>query len=118
MASEIDIKERSIFVLTKFKKGWLPKDVIEEVIDRYSLAPSTAKNFVYDLHAEYKKSLKDLSDDAASYCLGTLQGIVSDSLEEGDRNSALRAIDQIQKVTKVGGDDNKVDLNIRFDFGE
>lgn len=118
MSSEAEIKERTLFVLKKFKKGWLPKDVIDEVINKYGVAPTTAKNFVYDIHAEYKKSLKELSDDAANYCLGVLQGIVSDSLGDDDRTSALRALDQIQKVTKVGSDDNKVDLNVRFDFGE
>ena len=114
--SEAEVKERRIFVFNKLKKGWKPKDIIEEIIDKYGLTENYANKFVYDLNKMYNESLKDISNDAASYCIGTLQGIICDSLEEKDRSNALKAIDILQKITKLTDNTQKVDLDIKFDF--
>lgn len=114
--SESEVRERKIFVFNKLKKGWKPRDIIEEIIDKYQLSENYANKFVYNCNKEFNESLKDISDNAASYCIGTLQGIISDSLEEKDRSNALKAIDILQKITKVGGDNPQQDLNIRFTF--
>ena len=114
--SENEVKERKIFVFNKLKKGWKPRDIIEEVIDKYGLTENYANKFVYDLNKMFNESLKDISDNAANYCIGVLQGVISDSLDEKDRTSALKAIDLLQKVTKVGSEDTNKDLNIRFTF--
>lgn len=114
--SEAEVRERKIFVFNKLKKGWKPKDIIEEVIDKYGLTENYANKFVYNCNKEYNESLKEISDSAANYCIGVLQGIVVDSLEEKDRANALKAIDLLQKVTKVGSEDTNRDLNIRFTF--
>ena len=114
--SESEVRERKIFVFNKLKKGWKPKDIIEEIIDKYQLSENYANKFVYNCNKEFNESLKDISDNAANYCIGTLQGIISDSLDEKDRSNALKAIDLLQKVTKVGGDNPQQDLNIRFTF--
>ena len=114
--SETEVRERKIFVFNKLKKGWKPKEIIEEVIDKYGLTENYANKFVYNCNKEFNESLKDISDNAANFCIGVLQGVISDSLEEKDRTNALKAIDLLQKVTKVGGDDTNKDLNIRFTF--
>ena len=114
--SEAEVRERKIFVFNKLKKGWKPKEIITEIEDKYGLTENYASKFVYECNKMYNESLKDISNDVASYCIGVLQGIVVDSLEEKDRTSALKAIDLLQKVTKVGSDDTNRDLNIRFTF--
>ena len=114
--SENEVKERKIFVFNKLKKGWKPRDIIEEVIDKYGLTENYANKFVYDLNKMFNESLKDISDNAANYCIGTLQGIICDSLEEKDRSNALKAIDILQKITKLTDNTQKVDLDIKFDF--
>ena len=114
--SEAEVRERKIFVFNKLKKGWKPRDIIDEIIDKYQLSENYANKFVYNCNKEFNESLKDISDNAASFCIGTLQGIICDSLEEKDRSNALKAIDLLQKVTKVGGDNPQQDLNIRFSF--
>lgn len=113
--SESEVRERKIFVFNKLKKGYKVKDIIEELIDEYQLSENYANKFAYECNKMYNESLKDISNDVASYCIGTLQGIISDSLDEKDRTSALKAIDLLQKITKVGSEDTK-DLNIRFTF--
>ena len=114
--SEAEVRERKIFVFNKLKKGWKPKEIITEIEDKYGLTENYANKFVYNCNKEFNDSLKDISDNAASYCIGTLQGIICDSLEEKDRANALKAIDLLQKVTKVGSEDTNRDLNIRFTF--
>ena len=114
--NEAEIRERKIFVFNKLKKGWKPRDIIDEVIDKYQLSENYANKFVYNCNKEFNESLKDISDNAASYCIGTLQGIISDSLDEKDRSNALKAIDLLQKITKLTDNTQKVDLDIKFDF--
>ena len=114
--SEAEVRERKIFVFNKLKKGWKPKEIITEIEDKYGLTENYANKFVYNCNKEFNESLKDISDNAANYCIGVLQGVISDSLEEKDRTNALKAIDLLQKVTKVGGEDTNKDLNIRFTF--
>ena len=114
--SENEVRERKIFVFNKLKKGWKPKDIIEELIDKYQLSENYANKFAYNCNKEFNESLKDISDNAASYCIGTLQGIICDSLEEKDRSNALKAIDILQKITKLTDNTQKVDLDIKFDF--
>lgn len=114
--SEAEVRERKIYVFNKLKKGWKPRDIIEEIIDKYQLSENYANKFVYNCNKEFNESLKDISDNAASYCIGTLQGIISDSLEEKDRSNALKAIDILQKITKLTDNTQKVDLDIKFDF--
>lgn len=114
--SEAEVRERKIFVFNKLKKGWKVKDIIEELIDKYQLSENYANKFAYNCNKEFNESLKDISNDAASYCIGTLQGIICDSLEEKDRSNALKAIDILQKITKLTDNTQKVDLDIKFDF--
>ena len=114
--SESEVRERKIYVFNKLKKGWKPRDIIDEIIDKYQLSENYANKFVYNCNKEFNESLKDISNDAASYCIGTLQGIICDSLEEKDRSNALKAIDILQKITKLTDNTQKVDLDIKFDF--
>ena len=114
--SEAEVRERKIYVFNKLKKGWKPRDIIDEVIDKYQLSENYANKFVYNCNKEFNESLKDISDNAATYCIGTLQGIICDSLEEKDRSNALKAIDILQKITKLTDNTQKVDLDIKFDF--
>ena len=114
--SEAEIRERKIYVFNKLKKGCKPRDIIDEVIDKYQLSENYANKFVYNCNKEFNESLKDISDNAANFCIGTLQGIICDSLEEKDRSNALKAIDILQKITKLTDNTQKVDLDIKFDF--
>ena len=114
--SEAEVRERKIFVFNKLKKGWKVKDIVEELIDKYQLSENYANKFTYSCNKEFNESLKEISDNAANYCIGVLQGVISDSLEEKDRSNALKAIDILQKITKLTDNTQKVDLDIKFDF--
>ena len=65
--SEAEVRERRLFVFNKLKKGYKPKEIIEEVIDKYGLTENYANKFVYNCNKEFNESLKDISDNAANF---------------------------------------------------
>lgn len=108
--------EKRKFITQQLKKGRLPKEVIEMVMEKYDVNRDWAASLTYSCNAQIKESLKDLYDDAADYLTSNLQALAADALEKNDRKSALKAYELLAKITKVGSEDGKIDFNIHFDF--
>ena len=105
------------YAIQQYRKGRLPVQVIPEIAEKYGYTESTAFDRAYDAWKRFKQSLAHISDNAAEYCLGTLQKIVEDSMECEDRKNALKAIDQISKILKLTESERKeIDVNVQFDF--
>ena len=105
------------YAIQQYRKGRLPVQVIPEIAEKYGYTESTAFDRAYDAWKRFKESLAHISDNAAEYCLGTLQKIVEDSMECEDRKNALKAIDQISKILKLTESERKeIDVNVQFDF--
>ena len=105
------------YAIQQYRKGRLPVQVIPEIMEKYDYTESTAFDRAYDAWKRFKTSLAHISDNAAEYCLGTLQKIVEDSMECEDRKNALKAIDQIAKILKLTESERKeIDVNVQFDF--
>ena len=105
------------YAIQQYRKGRLPVQVIPEIAEKYGYTESTAFDRAYDAWKRFKQSLAHISDNAAEYCLGTLQKIVEDSMECEDRKNALKAIDQIAKILKLTESERKeIDVNVQFDF--
>ena len=105
------------YAIQQYRKGRLPAQVIPEIMEKYEYTESTAFDRAYDAWKRFKTSLAHISDNAAEYCLGTLQKIVEDSMECEDRKNALKAIDQIAKILKLTESERKeIDVNVQFDF--
>ena len=105
------------YAIQQYRKGRLPVQVIPEIVEKYGYTESTAFDRAYDAWKRFKTSLAHISDNAAEYCLGTLQKIVEDSMECEDRKNALKAIDQISKILKLTESERKeIDVNVQFDF--
>lgn len=105
------------YAIQQYRKGRLPVQVIPEIMEKYDYTESTAFDRAYDAWKRFKQSLAHISDNAAEYCLGTLQKIVEDSMECEDRKNALKAIDQIAKILKLTESERKeIDVNVQFDF--
>jgi hypothetical protein len=109
-------REKRKYIIRHLRRGKLPKQVIELVMEEYGIQKDQAAALVYNCNKEIKDSLQDLYDDAADYLTNNLQALAEQAIEAGDRKSALKAYEQLAKICKVGVDDNKVDLNIHFDF--
>lgn len=108
--------ERRKFIIDQLKKGKLPKEVIVLTVEKFDVSYSIADKLVYNCNKEIKESLQDFYDEAADYIVSNLQDINQEAREKGDRKSALKALEQLAKIVKVGADDNKIDFNIHFDF--
>ena len=105
------------YAIQQYRKGRLPVQVIPEIMEKYEYTESTAFDRAYVAWKRFKESLAHISDNAAEYCLGTLQKIVEDSMECEDRKNALKAIDQIAKILKLTESERKeIDVNVQFDF--
>ena len=105
------------YAIKQYRKGRLPAQVIPEIMEKFEYAESTAYDRAYDAWKKYKQSLAHISDNAAEYCLGTLQKIVEDSMNDKDRKNALKALDQIAKILKLTEAERKeIDVNVQFDF--
>lgn len=112
--------ERKKFINKHLRRGKLPAQVIELVMEEYDLAYDTSYQLVYAVNKEIKDSLKDLSDNAAEYLMNNLQSLAEQSLEDKDRKTAIKAYELLAKITKVGQEENKttINLNFGFDFSE
>ena len=104
------------YAIKQYRKGRLPAQVIPEIMEKFEYAESTAYDRAYDAWKRFKQSLAHISDNAAEYCLGTLQKIVEESMNDKDRKNALKALDQIAKILKLTEGDRKVDVNVNFGF--
>lgn len=110
--------EKKKYICKRLRRGALPKQVIEEVMEKYGIAYDTSYQLVYGCNKDIKDNLKDLAEDAANYLLNNLQSLAEQALEDGDKKSALKAYELLAKVTKVGSEDGKttVDINFGFEF--
>ena len=105
------------YAIQQYRKGRLPAQVIPEIMEKYEYTESTAYDRAYDAWKRFKQSLAHISDNAAEYCLGTLQKIVEESMNDKDRKNALKALDQIAKIMKLTESERKeIDVNVQFDF--
>ena len=105
------------YAIQQYRKGRLPVQVIPEIVEKYGYTESTAFDRAYDAWKRFKESLAHITDNAAEYCLGTLQKIVEESMNDKDRKNALKAIDQIARILKLTESERKeIDVNVQFDF--
>lgn len=113
---QVKTKERKKFIAKHLKRGKVPAQVIELVMEEYGLAYDTSFQLVYAVNKEINDSLKELYDNAAQYLTRNLQGVAEEALDDKDRKSALKAYELLAKICKVGSEDGKMDININFGF--
>ena len=112
-------KLRDIEIVNKLRKGVTPSRVIQWAIDEYDLAPSSARDLVYKLNTAYRKSVKELCDDAAEYLMATLIADIEDCEDKGDKKNKIKCMEMLAKVTKVFDDKPSVTVNnYGFEFGD
>ena len=108
--------EKKKFIAKHLKKGKLPRQVIELVMEEYGIAHDTAYQLVYAVNKDINDSLKELSDNAAQYLLNNLQALAAEAMDDGDRKSAIKSYELLMKLCKVGQEETRTDININFGF--
>lgn len=108
--------EKKKWIIGRLRKGRLPKQLIEEVMEKYDLKVDQAEKLVYDCNKNLKESLKEMYDDAAGYISNNVQAIAEDALDAKDRKAAIEAYKLLAKVLKVGSEDGKQEVTVNFGF--
>lgn len=108
--------ERRKYAMKYLRRGKLPKDVIEMVMEEYGIAYDTAYQLVYAVNKEINDNLKELAENAANYLMNNVQSLAAASIEDGDKKTALKSYELLAKICKIGQEDNKTDININFGF--
>lgn len=109
-------KDMKKYVFKKLRSGAVPKFLIEDVMEKYSIGESQARRIVYDCNATLNKTVEEMANDAASYVIRNLQKLAEDAIEEGDRKNAIKSMELLAKITKIAESDGKLDVNVTFDF--
>lgn len=114
--NQVKTIDRKKFIARHLRRGKVPAQVIELVMEEYGLGYDQSYQLVYNVNKEINDSLKELYDKAAEYLVRNLQSLAAEALEDKDRKSALKAYEQLAKICKVGADDGKQDITINFGF--
>lgn len=109
-------KDMKKYIFKKLRSGAVPKFLIEDVMEKYSLGESQARRVVYDCNATINKTVEEMAGEAADYVIRNLQKIAEDALEDGDRKNAIKSMELLAKITKIAESDGKLDVNVTFDF--
>lgn len=114
--NQVKTIDRKKFIARHLRRGKVPAQVIELVMEEYGLGYDQSYQLVYNVNKEINDSLKELYDKAAEYLVRNLQSLAAEALDDKDRKSALKAYEQLAKICKVGADDGKQDITINFGF--
>lgn len=117
------VRQVDLFIINLLRRGYRPASVIDRVVSVFGYAESTARNKVYALNSQLRKSNSELLSDAKDYIVTTLVGAIEDCNELSERVTAdairvkLGAIKQLSDVCKLS-DSGRSDVTIHFDFGD
>lgn len=115
---QIKSEAKRHLIISDIAKGMTYHDIVDKYVDEWGLGLKSVQNIVNDA-VDYMRS------DAAKETLISmnttrLENIISDSMKEGDRKSAIKAIDTQNKMAgaytekvQIEGD---TEINLNFEF--
>ena len=109
-------KDMKKYIFKKLRSGAVPKFLIEDVIEKYDIGESQARRIVYDCNATLNTTVEEMANEAASYVMRNLQKLTEDSIEAGDRKSAVKSMELLAKITKITDDRPNITVNTNFGF--
>ena len=109
-------KDMKKYIFKKLRSGAVPKFLIEDVMEKYALGETQARRIVYDCNATLNTTVEEMANEAASYVMRNLQKLTEDSIEAGDRKSAVKSMELLAKITKITDDRPNITVNANFGF--
>lgn len=107
-------------IITEIAKGTRYTDIVKKYMDEWGLSRKTVEMAV-DEAIKFMRE-ESTKDTLIAMNMQRLDSIISDSMEDGDRKAAIKAIDTQNKLAggyvekvKVEGDS---EINLVFDIGE
>lgn len=115
---QINLEAKRYLIVSDIASGMTYMDIVRKYEKEWGLSHGSVMNIVNDC-VEYMRSEK-AKDTLVSINMQRLENIIADSMQEGDRKNAIKAIDTQNKL--VGGYEEKVkidadsEINLVFDF--
>ena len=109
-------KDMKKYIFKKLRSGAVPKVLIEDVMEKQSIGERQARRIVYDCNATLNTTVEEMANEAASYVMRNLQKLTEDSIEAGDRKSAVKSMELLAKITKITDDRPNITVNANFGF--
>lgn len=117
-------EKRIIETLDHLRKGWSRAKCIRWIRDKYDIKDSTAYKYLHDAVYYMQEGRDVLEDEVEATKLiqrERLENIVEATIESQQYNTAMRAIDLINKLEQLYVDKQEVDVKVndmRFKFGD
>lgn len=106
-------------IMEMLGKGMTKMNIAKELGPRWDISESTAYNYIKDTFKYIAENYKEDYDKLKDILMHRLENLAEDALNSRDRQSALRAYDQISKLAGLYTDKVEVqgDTTIHFNFG-
>lgn len=115
---QITSEAKRHLIISDIAKGMTYHDIVNKYVDEWGLGLKSVQNIVNDA-VDYMRS-DEAKETLISMNTTRLENIISDSMKEGDRKNAIKAIDTQNKMAgaytekvKIEGDS---EINLNFDF--
>lgn len=105
-------KARINVLIEKIRDGYSRKELVQWTMDNFNFKYKFAWDYVneaYKTLAEYND--EDLIGNTRAIQLERAEAILKDSLEHGDRKSALKALDLINKMHSLYVEKKEIDVS-------
>lgn len=115
---QITSEAKRHLIISDIAKGMTYHDIVDKYVDEWGLGLKSVQNIVNDA-VDYMRS-DEAKETLISMNTTRLENIISDSMKEGDRKNAIKAIDTQNKMAgaytekvKIEGDS---EINLNFEF--
>ena len=116
--TQIPVEAKRYLIINDIAKGMTYMDIVRKYEQEWVLSPKSVQNIVNEA-IEFMRSDETKASIIAANMV-RLEGIISDSLKDGDRRSAVKAIDTENKMNgayvekvQIEGD---TEINLSFDI--
>ena len=116
----LSMEARRMLIISDIAKGLRYTEILNKYCEEWGLGQKSLEMYIKEA-VEFMRS-ETTKENLLSMNMERLDGIISDSLKDGDRRSAIKAIDTQNKL--AGGYEEKIkiegdsEINLRFDIGE
>lgn len=115
---QITSEAKRHLIISDIAKGMTYHDIVDKYVQEWGLGLKSVQNIVNDA-VDYMRS-DEAKETLISMNTTRLENIISDSMKEGDRKNAIKAIDTQNKMAgaytekvKIEGDS---EINLNFEF--
>lgn len=115
---QITLDAKRYLIINDIAQGMTYHDIVNKYVEEWGLGLKSVQNIVNDC-VNYMRS-DEAKETLISMNMQRLEGIISDSVKEGDRKHAIKAIDVENKMagayTEKVQIDGESEINLVFDF--